>query len=235
MANKKISDFTEDTAPGLDDWVETESAAGNSRKVKRRKLAAPWSFSPPTAASFTLVSGDATNLTLADDSDVGLTVNCGAPVTGEKIRGAIRTLTTKASDWDLKVKINLAMPNTQYSMFGILLYDSVAGKCHVFGIDETGGIHVANVGNLTTWSSNPLASTPIARTENWLRVQHTGGNYVFSISIDGKNWSTVYTVGDTSYLTSRADKVGIAVDYSRTTGLTLLASVPYFSLTGAAV
>ncbi|MCB4860801.1 hypothetical protein K7W03_14495 [Sphingobium sp. PNB] len=38
MANKKISDFTEDTAPGDNDWIETETAAGNSRKVKKSNL-----------------------------------------------------------------------------------------------------------------------------------------------------------------------------------------------------
>lgn len=34
MADKKISDFTETTSVGLTDWVEIETAAGNSRKVQ---------------------------------------------------------------------------------------------------------------------------------------------------------------------------------------------------------
>ena len=35
MVDKKISDYTEDAAPSLSaDWMETESAAGNSRKVR---------------------------------------------------------------------------------------------------------------------------------------------------------------------------------------------------------
>ncbi len=40
MANKKISDFTEVTTVGDSDWLEIETAAGNSRKVKKSNLAA---------------------------------------------------------------------------------------------------------------------------------------------------------------------------------------------------
>lgn len=38
MANKKISDFTEVTSVGDSDWLEIETAAGNSRKVKKANL-----------------------------------------------------------------------------------------------------------------------------------------------------------------------------------------------------
>lgn len=39
MANKKISDFTEETSPGANDWIEIETSGGNSRKVKKSNLA----------------------------------------------------------------------------------------------------------------------------------------------------------------------------------------------------
>jgi hypothetical protein len=60
---------------------------------------APWDFAPPVASYFTLLSGDATNLTLTDDSDVGLLASHGATTASVIFRTAYRALTTKASDW----------------------------------------------------------------------------------------------------------------------------------------
>jgi hypothetical protein len=43
----------------------------------------------------------------------------------------------------------------------------------------------------------------------WLRLQLTGGNFIFSASFDGENWDTVQTVSATHYLGSTLSKVGI--------------------------
>lgn len=46
----------------------------------------------------------------------------------------------------------------------------------------------------------------------WLRLQLTGGNFVFSASFDGENWETVKTVSATHYLGTTLSTIGLIVD-----------------------
>ena len=70
-----------------------------------------WWFNPPTAASLSLESGDANQLILGDDADVGLTVHGNTPVTGDVQRIAYRTLSTPSGDWVLTCRCDGALVN----------------------------------------------------------------------------------------------------------------------------
>lgn len=192
-------------------------------------------FSPPSAAAFTLASGDATNLTLADDVDVGLTVNGGAPVTGNIVRIATITLSTPGSDWDLIAKVNRLFPGTNYSGAGLVVHDS-GTKVIDYGWRTDSGISVLKWNNLagsfsaTAYSGGLVSGMPF----NWQRIRKVGTTLSFQYSADGKTWITLFSETATTFLASTS-KVGVMTTTSRTTGPNIYMSVPYWSLTGPGV
>lgn len=231
--------------PGADPWFLSSSGSlislGGSATVacvaNKDTIAAGSLFQPPLAASFTLLSGDATNLTLTNNSQAGLLVDTGTPVAGDECRTAYRTLTDKTLDWTAVAFLKGYVPLTNFSGIGISLQDSVSGRATVHNVRGTAPCYeVVNMTTLTLYSSSPAtAVSPNSNVGMWLRVRHTGGNYIFDFGYDGVLWNTIYTVAATTWLTNRADRVGINCLYNRSTGLKNQFSVPYFSLTGAGV
>jgi hypothetical protein len=195
-----------------------------------------WWFSPPLASSLSLVSGDGTSLILTDDSDVGLMFDAGAAVSGDKLRGAVRTLTDKTKDWDLIARIDTVLTTTNFSYFGILLYDSVSGKAIMLKVDNANAINNTRYTSLGTFSAGGTNVAINGVTDvKWFRAQRVGANVTYSFSADGKSWITLVTESVTAFLANPPDKLGIAVGYNRAGGPTIKGSCPYFSLTGPGV
>lgn len=194
-----------------------------------------WYFSPPTAASFSLQSGDATNLTLTDDVDVGLLVQGGTPVAGDKQRHAYRTLTNKTLDWDMVMRMNWSLDPGNFSNIGLLMHDSVGGRSVAWNMSASGSNDTSRIrwnGLAGGFSAESKAS--VRGYHNWIRVARVGTNLLFYWSSDGKLWHLFLTEGVTSWLANAPDRVGLNVTYNRT-GATSEFSVDYFSLTGPAV
>lgn len=198
-----------------------------------------WDFSPPTAASFTLVSGDATNLTLADDTDVGMTIDGNTVVNTNIFRTAIRTLTDKTLDWTMIARIRPLLHNINYSSMGLSLRDSVGGGFLTYIFASNVPLQVAKWTDISGAGGLQLnGGTPAVtyyRNVEWLRIRHTVNTYYFDVSVDGKQWINDYSVADTTYTANRADQVGFCSLYLRGSGQKNYMSVPYFSLTGAGV
>jgi hypothetical protein len=196
-----------------------------------------WDFLPPTAASFSLVSGDATQLALTDDSNVGLITQFNSAATGGQVmRCAFRTLSNKALDWTLTIKMKMLIPSINYRGIGILLYDSLSANNIGFEVTTDSGLRVAKWTNLLGTGGVNLATQNVTAGTyiEWLQVVHTGGNYIFNISENGKLWVEHSRVVDTAQMANRADKVGISL-YNLNSGSVCQATVPYFSLTGPGV
>lgn len=198
---------------------------------------ARWDYAPPVASYFTLLSGDATNLTLTDDSDVGLLVEHGAATGSVIFRTAYRALTTKASDWVLVSKIRRLHETRNFRSEGLVIMDSIGGKCISFELRDDQGMCVLEYNNLTGTSAGTLYAKQVHSgcPFQWQRIQHTGGNYLFDVSADGKRWANAGSVGDTAFLTNRADRVGLMGMAMNAGGPAHGFSVPYWSLTGAGV
>lgn len=196
----------------------------------------PWWLQPPTAASLTLESGDATNLTLADDTDVGLTVESGAPVSGSIVRWGYRTLSNKTGDFVFIIKAPGAIQTTSSSSYGIWLKDSISGRLTRFGWTQTvNQITVENWNSVSSYNGVGTVTLWAGLKPPWLKVEKSGTSLIFSVSGEGKVWTVIQTITATSFLTNNADRAGIGTSYNRTTGARLVFSVPYFSLTGTAV
>lgn len=193
---------------------------------------AAWDFLPPAAAGFSFLD-DGTHATLADDADVGMTIDFGAPVAGDKLRMAYKTIAAPASDWSLTIRMPILIQGIDYTTAGIGLYDSTSTKLITFGLNSVGHLTVtrwsAGVGG--AFSSNDYDGVSAGRDIEWFRIVHTGSTYEFWCSPDGKIWFLVNSQSDTGFLTSRCDRVGPCVKYTRTTGGHQVASVPYFVLT----
>ena len=197
-----------------------------------------WDFRPALASYFTLLSTDATNLTLTDDPDVGLLVEFGALADGAT-RAVYKTLTSKTLAWDLKVKLTPFTIKQNYSNLGIVLQDSASGKCLKWMHDSSSDILVTRHSDLYTYAGTEFAiSYPgylALITVRWLRVQFDGTNLTFSLSADGKIWIVVLVTAYTTYLGVQPDRIGLCINTTRTTGLKPAMSVQYWSLTGPAV
>jgi hypothetical protein len=195
--------------------------------------ATAWDFSPPTAASFSLQSGDATNMTLTDDSDVGLLVDSGTAVNTDVQRFMYRTLTTPSGDFDFKVKIDIDLGGN-FSACGILLRDNTGGRNVSLQVssDGVGRVDKGYATSMTTFSARTNYYQVNHDQVRWLRVVKSGSNFTFYMSINGKQWRSLVTESVTAHLASAPNRVGI---FMRTSATTVQAAISYFSLTGSAV
>ena len=200
-----------------------------------------WDFVPPTAASFSLMNSDGTNLTLLDDTDVGLTANsgAGASAVGSPSRCAYRTLTTPASSWDLVVKMPSMFPLTNFSGVGIFVYNSASARSLRLANHTNEQIAVHRYSALGTYvSSLYTASINPGAAFEWFKITFDGTSYRFYYSSNGKLWALLYTEAAATYLNASGgsgDRVGFYHMISRTTGPNVISNVLYFSLTGAGV
>lgn len=196
-----------------------------------------WWFNPPTASSFTLLSGDATNLTLTDDADVGLIVRGGAAVNTDVKRTAYRTLTNKALDWEYVVRLEWLMSPVNFSLISLSMRDSVGGRAVFYGFRnaDTTQLNRGNYAGLLGGFSSEV-NVSLRGYAKWLRISRVGANLSYYVSADGKTWHFRFTEAVTAYLANAPDQIGLAIEYNRlgTDNVTQF-SVGYFSLTGPAV
>ncbi|WP_449471633.1 hypothetical protein [Sphingobium chungangianum] len=207
---------------------QTPSGGGGSSQ--------PWYFNPPLASQFTLLSGDATNLTIADDTDVGLMVNSGPNTTaGDISRIAYRTLSNKALDWDLVVHAPILMNDANYTKAGFILMDSVSGKLIICGQNnEYAPFGVIFFNSLTSYGGG-LDMQAFRSQPTFYRASSVGSTLTFYVSHDGKNWLQVGSTGVTDFLDNRADRIGFGYNINNSGTLQSIMTIDCFNLTGPAV
>lgn len=217
----------------------TVDAKGRITAAANGAGGASWWLQPPAASMFTLDNSDGTNLSLLDDTDVGLTVNSGAPVSssGQPSRIAYVTLSNPALAWDLKVKMPFSFPATSYSSAGIIVYNSTNNRNLRLMSQTNELLAVSRYSGKGTWSASPYnGGWPSSSRLQWMRIQFDGTNYNFYYSNDGKKWAQIYQETPAAYLTASGggagDRVGFFLGLARTTGPEALATVEYWSLTG---
>lgn len=235
MADKKISDLTNASSLSASDYLEIENAGGNSRKMLASvmKTYVRWDFVPPAAADFgTTASGDATNVTLTDDSDVGLLVDSGTLVLGDKFRIAYKALPSSGNtDWEVKMRYKCTNPGANNYSVGIVAYESASGKAcsALFQPTSTNSTcYFQRSASLGAWTATigSVARTP---HDGWLRFNYTNGSSTLAAywSINGKQWQSLGSVTNATAFTTRADKVGIST-HMNVSGGNIYMSVPYW-------
>lgn len=230
--------------PGVDPWFASSSGSllnlsGSATVacVANKSTLVQGLFMPPLASTLTLASGDATQLAVADDTDVGLTVNGNTPVAGPVHRIAYRTLTTPSGDWKMMARMVGHIHSSNYRGFGLYAMDSVGGK--LIGIqsefsDQQAVLRVEHYAALNGANSDVVGVTTLRSFHDWVKLEKSGTNITYSTSSDGKMWNDWLTEAATVYMANNPNRVGIGV-WLLGASFNTKFSIPYFSLTGTAV
>lgn len=188
-------------------------------------------WAPPAASAFTLISGDATNPILTDDTDVGLMFDLNTPVAGDKYRGAYKALPSPVTaDWTCIIGFRANFPVLNFTGFGMFIQDSGSGRiiAHRLAVSNTtpyAAIDVAKFNSTTSYNSNYLsASLTGFPGVIYLRMRQLSNTYYFDYSADGKSWVNYYSSPSTNFLTTAANRIGFgnllnsATSYTRQMG-----------------
>lgn len=196
----------------------------------------PWDFSPPLVSGFPTSVGTVPP-TLANDPDVGLLIDMGAPAGGDVVRAWIKPINNPAGDWTVIAKFVQSSMQVNYGGLGLFLYDSVAGRCIMpkVELDSIPNINVARFSVPSGFNSNPFILN-FNESIYWFKVVHdaTTNNYSFYYSRDGKSWILLLQESDTAWLTNRATSIGIGGFYNRANipANRISGSVPFWSEIG---
>jgi hypothetical protein len=210
---------TTTTAPTDGQLLKYDAASGLWKPATVSSGASWYAGHVPTAASLTLVSGDATNATLTDDSDVGLLLDGGTPVAGDKARGAEKAIANPAADWTFTVHAKFLTPTTNFGGAGIYCRDSVGGKMLFLNYQQSQAL-VLDRKTLSNYTSTPFTFTYSAQKPEWLRIKYVAATSTleFWVSLDGKLWAKEGSELVSAFIATAPNRVGLAVDYNRTTG-----------------
>jgi hypothetical protein len=189
--------------------------------------------SVPLSTAMTAVSGDGTNATVSDDANVGLLIDGGTPVSGNKMRGLEQTIPNANADWTFTARVNIFMPDTSFTSVGVWVRDTTGGKLLMFSYGQARTLKIDRA-TLAAFTSTPITYTPAGSPlPQWLQIKwdNTGSIFTFNASLDGKLWASWGTETLAAFITSKATAVGIGVSYNRTTAPHAIVSCDYFTLT----
>jgi hypothetical protein len=168
----------------------------------------------PTASSFTVQNGTGSTGTLTNMVSRGmtLTVPTGSPYVDTAIEQAVPS----SSAFTVTALVYPASYMSGAWFWGLAVKD-VSGKYVGLGFSSTTKVAYytfSNISTVNTFSS----TTSILNGQNpvWLRLQLTGGNFVFTFSFDGEHFNPGSTVSATAYLSSSLSTVGFIVDNNNT-------------------
>ncbi len=147
-------------------------------------------YAPPLSASYTIV-GSGASPSLADVSNLGMVLDCGASQAGDHIVAAVKNV-PGATPYTLQVRLRNTYAPYQYRGAGIIITDGT--KYILFGMQAQGAsggtpdnLVVVHFTNSTTFSANHLSLGTFGQVE-YLQLVNDGTNLKFSISRDGRNW-----------------------------------------------
>lgn len=172
----------------------------------------PWYWAPPLAADFTTFANvDGTNVTISDDTDTGLFLDCGVTGSTDDIRAALKALPAAGVSWTLIVHLNpLLDSNGAQNGAGIILREAATDKMVFLG--ALWGSRVDSYrGTMTAYSAG-LATGRGTQQPWFYKISYVAGSnsYFTWESMDGKHWNVVNSgfVATTAF-TTRADQIGL--------------------------
>ena len=173
---------------------------------------ASYGFSPPLASAFTLFSGDGTAATLSDDTDVGLVVTTGAAAGSGVLRGGYKALPAVGTDFSVVAKMQLSSTVNTYQGGGLVIYESATGKSHSLLQFQTSNESQLRRQEINgTYNTDTKFAFAPSGYDSWVKIERVGTNLIFSRSGDGKNFKTLESIAQTTYLTTAPDRIGPAV------------------------
>lgn len=202
--------------------------AGAMAQLKADAIAgAGAGFTPLDQSAWTWLNQGASVVT-----QTGALVNLAIPPLGaSNLRG--RYTTTPATPWTVTMAYRLGVFGTFHTGYGLMLYDGT--KLVVAGIQMTAGnlptLNIYRYTNVTTFSASSISVTcGHLPSPLWLRVNDTGVNLVWGVSVDGIHWQTLLTEARLAFL-ANVNNVGFCGD----SGATAVTPFPNFTIYSWAV
>ncbi|AXQ69750.1 tail protein [Caulobacter phage CcrSC] len=200
------------------------------------KQKTPLGWGPPVASDFPTAIGTVP-LTLANDADVGLTIDCGAAASGDVQRGVFKSLPA-SGDWSVTAKIVDHLAPVYYNAVGIMLRESTTGKLVLLGCEIAGSsfsvpmrqVRYSRLPGLTGFTANDYGR-PSPSLPQWYRVSFTSGTSTLKaeVSTDGKFWRTIVSQPVTTGFTTKPDQIGLGCSLNYSDTQSAMFSVPYWS------
>lgn len=200
-------------------------------------------FQPPNSSIFSYFGYDANAPTLTDDATRGLIVNWVTPVSGDRERTIVVPLTDKTQSWTLVMGVRQYGTSTNFSYGGLVLYDSVANRTEQVAWSRDGRSNLNQARSAFTGLGTSFATSiglySFGAVDLWYRVEYDSSLNTLSYYISenqGATWATVVTGRTaTTFLTNRADHVGLDMVYNRTAARPNIDEIYYWDLTGPGV
>jgi hypothetical protein len=171
----------------------------------------PGGLTTPTASSFTLNTSVAGSALTDMPSGRGTVLIQPASASSSAQSAQEAAVPSQTAFTATAFIYNTGLLNNNW-MVGIAIKDST-GKYDAYGVRNGPDFSRFNIASLGTCCDS---FGNLAATQNqlfvWLRVQLTGGNFVFSASYDGENWISVGSAPANSYLGSTLSTVGLFID-----------------------
>lgn len=188
---------------------------------------APWWYSPPLASAFSVISGDATNPTVADDADIGLVLDFGGnSVTGQITRAAVETITSPASAWTYEFKMAPTTYTTNDAWAGFFLRN-VANNRNVMIVQSNDMSWFIARRTMTAFGAVAFTICggeeyvlPALSAAFWKVTYDGSTNVRVYMSSDGKYWRLIHTEPVATYLVAAADRIGFCLGTNGATGIT---------------
>jgi hypothetical protein len=192
-----------------------------------------WRDHVPAAGLFSLQNATGTDLVVTDDSDVGLLIDCGPPVSGDKIAMAYQTLSDPSLAWVLTARLQTVVTAENYATVGLIIRDSISGRCMVFGTGPSYDYRVFQMNGLSGYHGINYNQTA-HQWAHWWQIENDGTNITYRVSAEGKLWIDLFSASKTDWLSNAPDQVGFGVEYNRTAHKVAMC-VNYYDLSGTAV
>uniref|UniRef100_A0AB74UGM1 F5/8 type C domain-containing protein n=1 Tax=Caulobacter phage BL57 TaxID=3348355 RepID=A0AB74UGM1_9VIRU len=193
-------------------------------------------WGPPVASDFPTAVG-AVALTLANDADAGLTVDCGAAASGDVQRAVLKSLPA-SGDWMVTAKIVDHLSPVYYNAVGLMLRESSTGKLVLFGCEIAGSaypvpmrqVRYSRLPGLSGFTANDYGRASPSMPQ-WYRLTFNAATSTLKaeVSTDGKFWRTVVSQAVTTGFTTAPNQIGLGCSLNYSDTQNAMFSVPYWS------
>lgn len=172
-------------------------------------------FAPPLAADFPNDFSFGTgNLTLTDDPNAGLIVDCG-PVVNTSVRNKCKPL--PGGNFSVTMRIKGLISTANFSAFGIGVY--AANRTLFFNLDSRSDIRSEHW-NSATFVAVFIQPTFYALQDPFIRLSWVASTntYTTEVSVDGYVWQDCGSFSNPASFPNPPTHVGINGTYARATG-----------------
>lgn len=179
---------------------------------------APTTAHPPLADGLPLGRPAASSMTWINQGTASYVEHTNGPITltvpasgADQIR-ALGQAPPGAAPYTLTAKIDAMTWGANYSIAGLYVRDS-AGKIITF--DQVGSsgnpavVQVAYFNSASSYNSAPRAYSTNGYRTFWLRIGNDGTNWNFYWSLNGADWTSIYSAPLTAFLGSTISSLGV--------------------------